>query len=292
MSPAHPQDVGLVYYTCGGEVVHTIPEIRTLLCDQPEDTNQWLTTSQMGWALTREESEVINEKDEHEGKLVARQLAPMISQFIRAQWESEELEVVDDESLQILEEVAELDHIWGVWEVEKEPTNGPGRWIRQPSQIGDDMRHHVEVHASLREMEWESPSASLIEKDPEVIQDVDIALHVGREFFFDEKIPRHASGQGYVRVMEHLVMWKEMAASKIFTYQGLTTCTEVDKSWMIMSSVYNHLMQGRETSNSGLGTLIRAEVEHQDHLELMGYQSPTWRLLQALKSLLSEVHLQ
>jgi hypothetical protein len=148
------------------------------------------------------------------------------------------LEAVDDERRQILEEAAELDHIWGIWvEVEKEPTNGPGRWIRQPSQSEDDMRHHVKVHASHREMEWESPSASLIEKDPEVIQDVDIAAHVGRDFFFDEKIPRHASGQGYVRVVEH----SEMAASKIFTYQGLTTCTEVDKSWTIMSSVYNHL---------------------------------------------------
>jgi hypothetical protein len=67
-----------------------IPEIRTLLRSQPEDTKQWLTTSQIGWALTREENEVINEKDEREGKPVARQLAPMISKFIRAQWESEE----------------------------------------------------------------------------------------------------------------------------------------------------------------------------------------------------------
>jgi hypothetical protein len=129
--------------------------------------------------------------------------------------------------------------IWGVWEVEKEPTNVPGRWIRQPSQSGDDIRRHVEVHASHREKEWESPSASLIEKDP-VVPDVDIAAHVGRDFFLDEKIPRHESGQGYVRVVERSVMWKETAASKIFTYQGLTTCTEVDKSWTIMSSVYNH----------------------------------------------------
>jgi hypothetical protein len=41
------------------------------------------------------------------------------------------------------------------------------------------MRHHVEVHVSHLEMEWESLSASLIEKDPKVIQDVDIAAHVG-----------------------------------------------------------------------------------------------------------------
>ena len=36
---------------------------------------RWLTTSQMGWALTREENEVVNQKDEREGKPVARQLA-------------------------------------------------------------------------------------------------------------------------------------------------------------------------------------------------------------------------
>jgi hypothetical protein len=85
MSPAHPRYVGRDDDTCGGEVVYTIPQIRTLLLSQPEDMNQWLTTSQMGWALAREENEVINEKDEHEGKPVGRQLAPMISQFIRAQ---------------------------------------------------------------------------------------------------------------------------------------------------------------------------------------------------------------
>jgi hypothetical protein len=88
---------------------------------------------------------------------VARQLAPMIPKFIRAQWESEELEGVDDERRQTLEEAAELDHIWGVWEAEEEPTNVPGGWISQPSRNSDDMRHHVEVHASHREKECESP---------------------------------------------------------------------------------------------------------------------------------------
>ena len=115
---------------------------------------------------------------------------------------------------------------------------------------------------------------------------------MGRDFFLDEKIPRHESGQGYVRVVEHSVMWKETAASKIFTYQGSTTCTEVDKSWTIMSSVYNHLRQGGGKSTSEQRTLIRAEVEQQERLEAMGYRSPTWRLLQALQSLLSAVQLQ
>ena len=51
-----------------------------------------------------------------------------------------------------------------------------------------------------------------------MVPDVDIAAHVGKDFFL-EKIPIHESGQGYVRVVEHSVMWKETAASKIFTHQ-------------------------------------------------------------------------
>jgi hypothetical protein len=83
MSPAPPRYVGRGGNTCGEEVVYTIQEIRTLLQSQPEDAKQLLTTGQMGWALTREENEVINAKDEREGKPVARQLAQMISKFIR-----------------------------------------------------------------------------------------------------------------------------------------------------------------------------------------------------------------
>jgi hypothetical protein len=70
MSPAHPRYVGRGDDTCGGEVVYTIPEIRTFLRSQPVVTTRWLTTSQMGWALTREENEIINEQDECEGKSV------------------------------------------------------------------------------------------------------------------------------------------------------------------------------------------------------------------------------
>ncbi len=292
MSHAHPWYVGQGDNTCAGEVVYTIPEIQELLNSQPEDMKRWLITIQMGWALTREENEVVNEKDECEGKPVARRLAPMVSTFIRAQGESEEVEDVDDERRQILEEAADLDHIWGVWEEEEGATSTQCKWIKQPSQRGNDMRHHVEVHASHRKKEWESPSASLNEEDPEVVPDVDIASQVGRVLFLDKKIPRHESGQGYVRVVEHSIMWKETAASKIFTYQGLTTCTELDKSWTIMGSAYNHLRQERNMSASGLQTLIQAEVDQQDRLEAMGYRSPTWRLLRALQSLLSALQLQ
>ena len=56
--------------------------------------------------------------------------------------------------------------------------NDPGERLKQPSLGRDDMRYHVEVHASHREQMWEAPSASLIERDPEVISDVDIAANL------------------------------------------------------------------------------------------------------------------
>ena len=64
------------------------------------------------------------------------------------------------------------------------------------------------------------------------------------------------------------------------------------KSWTFMSSIYNHLRQGRDKSISELKIFIRAEVELQERLETMGYRSPTWKLLRALQSLLSAVQLQ
>ncbi len=59
-----------------------------------------------------------------------------------------------------------------------------------------------------------------------------------------------------------------------------------------MSSIYNHLRQGRDKNTSELEMFIRAEVELQERLETMGYRSPTWRLLRALQSLHSAVQLQ
>ena len=91
------------------------------------------------------------------------------------------------------------------------------------------------MHALHREQKCEPPSASLIERDPGLIPEVVIAAKVGKDLFLDEKIPRHESGQGYVRVVVGTVEG-EKEASKVFTYQGLTTCTEVDRSWTIMSS--------------------------------------------------------
>ena len=120
------------------------------------------------------------------------------------------------------------------------------------------------MHASHREQRWEPPSWSLIERDPEVIPDV-----------------------------EHSVLWKEKEASKVFTSQGLTTCTEVDKSWTIMISAYNQVRSKRGKDERSMAMFIRwKEVEHQELLEAAGYRSPSCRVLRALQSLLSATQLQ
>jgi len=63
-----------------------------------------------------------------------------------------------DERRQILEEAAERDHVWGVRAAEAEPTNDPKEWLnfKQPSLSRDEVRYHVEVHASHREQRWET----------------------------------------------------------------------------------------------------------------------------------------
>jgi hypothetical protein len=93
-----------------------------------------------------------------------------------------------------------------------------------------------------------------------VIPDGDIAAKLGKDLFLDEKIPRHESGQRYVRVVEHSVLWKEKEASKVFTYQGLTTCTEVDRSWTIMSSAYNHVRSKRGEDERSMAMFMRSRA--------------------------------
>ena len=102
----------------------------------------------------------------------------------------------------------------------------------------------------------DTSSATLIERDPEVIPDVDIAAHAGKD-----------------------------EASNVLTYPGLTTCTEVDKSWTIMSSAYNHVRSKRGKDERSMAMFIRKEVEHpEERLEAAGYRSPTWMVLRALQS--------
>jgi hypothetical protein len=73
---------------------------------------------------------------------------------------------------------------------------------------------------------------------------------LGKDLFLDEKTPRHESGLGYVRVVEHSVLWK-----------------------------YNHVRNKRGEDERRMAMFIRGEVEHQERLEAAGYRSPLSLLL-------------
>ena len=63
------------------------------------------------------------------------------------------------------------------------------------------------------------------------------------------------------------VRWKETEASKVFTYQGLTTYTDVDTSWTIMSTTYNHVRHKKRMIEVGMEKLILEELVNQEQLE-------------------------
>jgi hypothetical protein len=62
--------------------------------------------------------------------------------------------------------------------------------------------------------------------------------------------------------LEHSVLWREKEASKVFTYHGLTTCIQVDRSWTIMGSAYNHVRSKRGEDERSMAMFIREEIEH------------------------------
>jgi hypothetical protein len=45
----------------------------------------------------------------------------------------QDFENMENDRRQILEETAELDHIWGVWEAEAQPISDAAGWLQQAS---------------------------------------------------------------------------------------------------------------------------------------------------------------
>ncbi len=62
----------------------------------------------------------------------------MISKYIRERCETQDLENMQDDRWKLLEEAAELDHIWGMWEEEAEHTSDTAGWLQQVSQHKGD----------------------------------------------------------------------------------------------------------------------------------------------------------
>ena len=90
-----------------------------------------------------------------------------------------------------------------------------------------------------RKLPWEPDSISHAAFDPDPIPDCNVKATVGRDFLFHGPIPEADSG--YVRVTPKSLWWSEERFPKVWTAEGLTSCTQTGYEWKINSSTWNHL---------------------------------------------------
>ena len=112
------------------------------------------------------------------------------------------------------------------------------------------------------------------------IPDCNIKATVGQHFLFHEPIPRAINGQGYLRVTTKSLWWQHEQFPKVWTAEGLSTCSENGYQW---TSSWNHLRVQWQGQPLDLLRCIHEEVHLQNTLEASGYRSPTWRILRALQ---------
>ena len=122
-----------------------------------------------------------------------------------------------------------------------------------------------------KQLPWEPDSISHAAFDPDPIPDCNVKAEVGRDFFFHEQIPKADSG--YVRVTTKSLWWSEGRFTKVWTAEGLTSCTEAGYGWKINSSTWNHLQARWQAQPTELVRIIHTETSHQDDLEAGGYRS-------------------
>ena len=121
-----------------------------------------MTTSQMGHSLEREETELVDEKDDLEGKETARFLAPEISKFIRRQVRTSLKgcgKGMDKD--EIFEAAWLMDQVWGVWEDDTQD-EGRGTGVQQECNDPSDIRYHGQSMAWHKTQQWEAPSTPMV----------------------------------------------------------------------------------------------------------------------------------
>ena len=294
LTSADPRYVGRGSDVTRGDVCLTMDEVRQLL--QPDQTQVglgkvWLTTKQMGWSLWPEDDEIVSARDEWDGKITARSLAPAISTYVRWLWENAR-GAESTERGRLVREAWSLEQEWGATSLsEGQVVEGRSEDVEHHGIIhtlpSNDIRRHGTASVVYCERLWESPSVPTAADDPPLLPEVDVDTELGHNYFLDEDIPRHSSGQGYVVVAESSFLWRQSEESPVFTYQGLTTNTSINSPWTIMSGIWRHLRCKRQQQEADVASFIAKECARQEQLEAQKYRSPTWQVLKALKAIRS-----
>jgi len=259
-----------------GDVICTIEQVKKLIARKAtaEDGTAaiWLTTAEMGYSLTEEQDEVVCAKDVKEGRITDRFLAPAISRFATDTWR------MNRQTADVRRKLEDLHQRWG-----KTNTISNSENIRAQADNEAKVTKKFIRIIQRKDLSWEKDSIARAANDPEHIPDCNVKATVGQHFLFHESIPRATNGQGYLRVTTKSLWWQHEQFPKVWTAEGLSTCSENGYQWTINITTWNHLRVQWQGQPLDLLRRIHEEVHLQNTLEASGYRSPTWRILRALQ---------
>ena len=255
--------------------------LEAMIALEESEMTVWLTTKEMGYALEAESDELIEERDEREGRRTGRWIAPQIESFIRG-IENGPRTTADGEDQGDATLQEELRIMLADWCSPNE---------KGKPKEGERVRQLV--------MRWESESEPLMAKEPRVLEDVDVELEIGEGWFFNQAVPRHCSGKGYVRVMSEPVKWTEEGLGmQILNVEGRVASLDPKHPWTITSAQWNSLKaktgtgQGGDAQGRDLVERLYEESQVQERLERQGVRCMTWRVLRSLQAVFEATTLQ
>jgi len=260
-----------------GDVICTVEQVKELIARNAtaEDgiATIWLTTAEMGFSLTEEQDEVVCAKDVKAGRITDRFLAPAISRFATDTWS------MNKQTAGVRRKVEDLHQRWG-------KTNAISNSENFKAQADNEAKVTKKFIRIIqrKDLQWEKDSIARAANDPEHVPDCNVKATVGQHFLFHEPIPKAINGQGYLRVTTKSLWWQHEQFPKVWTAEGLSTCSENGYQWTINSTMWNHLRVQWQGQPLDLLRHIHEEVHLQNTLEASGYRSPTWRILRALQS--------
>ncbi len=202
----------------GENIILNSRELRKTITLQQNTKDQtiWMTTSQAGFPLERDEDEVTTNKDTQMGRIATRYLHPVISTFI-ANWETD-LTSSGKQPSPLEQAVIDLENEWsqkyvtGTWETPTELSLSPVSWNLDPPPL---MTNH-----------------------PHRITDSNTRITL-REGSLKEPLPKSDNGLGWVQIQQKSLRWEHVQGLTIITHEGWTTLTHPNRGWTITNGTWN-----------------------------------------------------
>ena len=268
---ADPRYIDLNHEKAGGDFTLDVPLLRSILTDmqslQNETCTRWLTTSQMGFAVTRERNEVDNQRDIAWGRPTARWLAPQATCFIQT-LKPDEAQAM---SIDLREALSTLALEWGRYDQ-------------------TECKGTQETNISRRKntLHWESASTPRAADDPDRVPAMQVPRSINEEWFYNQNVQRQENGKGYVHVQsEAITRTERIGMDTLMHKEGQVINLSLTNGWTISSMQWNHLIHQKQwvDNKQVLVQAVQQEAELQEALEQQDVPFPTWKILRSLQQM-------